>query len=65
MKGEEEGIERNARREGHSRKEGGRVSFPPHSRALAFISRLKLPFPPLLNACHAGYFDTEFRDPAP
>ena len=33
------------------------VSFPPSSSApaLAFLSRLKLPFPSLSNACHAGY----------
>ena len=31
-------------------------SLPPHvPLALAFLSRLKLPFPPLSNTCHAGY----------
>ena len=32
------------------------VSFPPSSRppALAFLSRLTLPFPSFSNACHAG-----------
>ena len=39
------GIEKNAKREGRARREGGRVFFPPSSRALAFLSRLKLPFP--------------------
>ena len=27
----------------------------PGSASLAFLSRLKLPFPSLSNACHAGY----------
>ena len=29
---------------------------------LSFLSRLKLPFPSLSNACHAGYFPSDEND---
>ena len=45
LKGEGKGAEKNAKREEGGK--GGRVSFPLSSRTLAFLSHLKLPFPPL------------------
>jgi len=41
-------------RKGRGRELGHETSLLPRT-PLAFLSRLKLPFPSLSNACHAGY----------
>ena len=56
LKGRGKGV-LGARETRGAREEGGRegVSFPPPRAPLAFLSHLKLPFPSVSNACHAGY----------
>ena len=48
---------RGAREEGGNNGFMAGLAFPPSSRTppLAYLSRLKLPLPPLSNACQAGY----------